>query len=225
MKTKILLLSMLILFSLSFVSADSIGTFKQNTQVELYQVCNNCTYCNITSIQYPNGTLSINVATTRDKTRYTYTLNEQNTSDTGDYKYCFDCGNGVDTAVGCLDFEVSPSGFGRIGVGGGISFLVAVLIMLIIAVTLIVVGFKSTNIAAKIGFITFAVIIFVMAILYSVVSIQQNLYGYDSMISGMESFWYVMKILAGVGFLALMVIIALVMIKYWKIKRGYVDAD
>ena len=61
------------LFLITTVTA-SLGTFQENTEVDLIQTCNNCTYCNLTSIKYPNGTNAFtNVEMTKDNTYFNYT--------------------------------------------------------------------------------------------------------------------------------------------------------
>lgn len=98
------------LFLISLTSA-SLGTFKENTEVDLIQTCNNCTYCNLTSIKYPNGSNALtNVLMTQDNTYFNYTFNESYTSTLGEYKYCFDCGNDAEKATGCINFDITLSG-------------------------------------------------------------------------------------------------------------------
>lgn len=107
----ILLLLFVLLFS-NLVIADSIGVFKIDTDIELYQTCNNCTYCNLTTIKYPNSTNIItNTETTRDNSYFYFNLGKGNVTQLGNYKYCYDCGNGIDRETGCISFEVTPNGF------------------------------------------------------------------------------------------------------------------
>ena len=90
-------------------SATDLGTFKQNKNVTLFQLCSNCSYVKLTSINFPNGdvgTLNIQM----DKDNYSYTHNFSDTNQIGEYKYSV-CGdkNGI---VKCetLSFEITPSG-------------------------------------------------------------------------------------------------------------------
>ena len=100
-----------ILFSISLVSADSIGVFKSSEVIELYQTCNNCTYCNLSSIKYPDG-LNIlnNTIMNQDDSYFYYILNGNYTINTGIYTYCYDCGNDYERETGCLNFEITPKG-------------------------------------------------------------------------------------------------------------------
>jgi len=66
----------LLLISISLVGAiDCQGTYKADTEIGLIQTCDSCTYVNLSSISYPNGTTSnINKNMTRVGTTYNYTL-------------------------------------------------------------------------------------------------------------------------------------------------------
>lgn len=44
---------------LSFISAESFGTFKQGEEIRISFNCNNATYFNISSITYPNSSVSV----------------------------------------------------------------------------------------------------------------------------------------------------------------------
>jgi len=105
-----------------------LGTYKQNEAVDLIQTCNNCTYCNISSVKYPNGTnIFTNEEMTEDKTYYNFTLNNSYTSTTGKYKYCYDCGNAIEKATGCIDFDITVSGNET---PEGVSYLILGIILL-----------------------------------------------------------------------------------------------
>jgi hypothetical protein len=98
--------------ALPMISA-SLGTFEQNTDVQLVQTCNNCTYCNLTSIRRTSPTaltLLNNVVMTQNGAEFNYNLSRGNISTIGAYKYCYDCGNPEDRITGCIDFNVTPSG-------------------------------------------------------------------------------------------------------------------
>jgi len=89
-----------------------LGTYQVNTDVDLIQTCNNCTYCNITSVKYPNGTdlLRENISMIKDGTYYNYLLDGDNLTTVGTYTYYYDCGNGVESVTGGIDFEVTITG-------------------------------------------------------------------------------------------------------------------
>ena len=74
---KVLLLMVFCIVLIGNVGAESqtLGTFKQNTCIELAQTCQNCTYNNISRVLYPNSTIALsNVVMTKDDTYYNYTF-------------------------------------------------------------------------------------------------------------------------------------------------------
>lgn len=74
MKNKILIL-ILGMFLVSSVSAiDCWATFEQNTEIQLIQKCPSCSYVNITSIIYPNGTIFLNEEMEKNETNFNFTL-------------------------------------------------------------------------------------------------------------------------------------------------------
>lgn len=108
---KVFLTLILGMFLVSLTSATSIGTFEQNQDVELYQTCNNCSYCNFTTIKYPNSSeIVTDVETIQRGTYYYYDLDGGNTSVLGTYVYCYDCGNDVEKDTGCINFIITGNG-------------------------------------------------------------------------------------------------------------------
>lgn len=72
---KILLLLVLFLAFISLGSSlDCWATFEVNSHIDLLQKCPSCSYVNITSITYPNGTVFINEAMQKIGPNYNYTL-------------------------------------------------------------------------------------------------------------------------------------------------------
>jgi hypothetical protein len=114
MKLKIIIfmLSLLVLISMASAVESSLGTFKQNTNVTLRQMCASCGYNNISSVVYPDGTTAVsNVAMVKSGAEFTYVLTSDYTSQLGIY-YVNGFGDllSVDTAW-VYTFEVTPSGF------------------------------------------------------------------------------------------------------------------
>ncbi len=106
---KILLTLILGIFLISLVSATSIGTFKQDNCISLHQICDNCTYVNLTSIKYPNSTIqNINQLMTKIGVDYNYTF--CSTSALGYYFYNV-CGD-KDEVLTCenIEFAITEGG-------------------------------------------------------------------------------------------------------------------
>lgn len=112
---KILLTLILGMFLISLVSAEiqTLGTFKPGEEINLIQICANCTFNNITSIiRSPNSTQIMgNVVMTRIGSVYNFTLSSGNTTELGEYIV-----NGIGDLDGVntvwnYNFFVTPSGF------------------------------------------------------------------------------------------------------------------
>ena len=119
----IICFSLLLILFFSNVQAVKISPIKQGKTARLVQVCDNCTFVNITTIQYPDSTLlSVNKAMTKNGANYNYSFT--GTGSIGDYSYTT-CGNpdGVFTCE-TANFLVSASGFdGMLGLSIVIMFL------------------------------------------------------------------------------------------------------
>lgn len=75
MKYKYLLILFTILVLPSITAIETLGTFQVNDCVELIQICNNCTFNNVTSVLYPNSsTAESDLIMTVQGTRYNHTF-------------------------------------------------------------------------------------------------------------------------------------------------------
>ncbi len=83
---KILLVFIMSIFWFGLVSAGdpTLGTFKQGDCIDLIQTCSDCSYNNISKVQFPNATIIFeNKDMTKDGTYYNYTF--CNTTEIGEY--------------------------------------------------------------------------------------------------------------------------------------------
>lgn len=132
-KIYLLLLIGMFLISLSpMISAiDNIGTFKEGSTIQLIQICDTCTYVNLTTIIQPNG-VSQFYDTSMNKEGYNY-YTDYNITQIGDYSYVV-CGD-KDGGLRCetFNFKSTPSGF-----SGTLGFYI---LILIISLGLIILGF------------------------------------------------------------------------------------
>lgn len=94
-------------------SEGCIGSFPTNSNVTIYQICNNCTYCNFSDVRNDHNNIILrNVAAIQNDTQFNYIIHYGNFSRTEISKYQYDyvCGNDIDKESGTLWFIVSPSG-------------------------------------------------------------------------------------------------------------------
>lgn len=105
------------LFSISFISAfnfelegeKNLGTFKQGDCVSLVEMCDNCSYVNITLIQYPDSSISnVNYLMTKNGFDYNYSFCD--TSNLGKYFYNVKGDKDSTDSLERLEFKITSSG-------------------------------------------------------------------------------------------------------------------
>ncbi len=100
------------LLSITFVSAENqeIGPYQAGDTVTLIQSCGNCSYCNVTSLKYPNGTEALeDLSMTKDGVEFEYDY-ETSTEIIGTYIVNTDCDvDGISTPVS-YDLIVTANG-------------------------------------------------------------------------------------------------------------------
>ena len=157
---------------------------------------------------------------TKNGEDYNYSFTDTSQAGTYQYNVCGDKDGSIKCEV--IEFNITPSGF-NIGSGESIGLFGSLILIILIGLIFLVIAIRSSNMVMKISFYVLSIIIFIIAILYTVIIIQQTLFGFESILTGIESFWFVMKMLLSAGIVAFIVIIFLIMLKMWRIKRGLLD--
>ena len=104
-----LLLTIFLLTASAGALSETLGTFKQGSTIELKQICADCTYNNITRINYPNSSIAISdVQMTQMGSYFNYSFSDTNTVGRYIVNGIGDLG-GVNT-VWTYYFDVNPSG-------------------------------------------------------------------------------------------------------------------
>jgi len=214
------------LVSMGMVSAES-ETYKVGVDNNLQFLCtlngeipSIATTYNI-SVYYSNGTaLVLNDATTaQGQGSFNYTLLFP---EVGDYKVKMFCTDGVYSFSDEGKYIITPSG-SLMNDGDSLVLFGSLLVMIILSTVFLFIAFKTENLPGRITLYTVSFIGFMMSVLYTVITIQQILFGFDSIINGIETFLFVGKIGFYLGFVILMIVVFLIMLKAWKIKRGFDD--
>ena len=105
---KLLIILMMGMMLLTLVSAEtsSLGNIEQGSCIDLYQTCDDCSYVNLTSIKYPNGTIeTFNLAMTKVNQDFSY--NFCNTTQVGDYSYTVAGDKGGVFSTEVIEFSVN----------------------------------------------------------------------------------------------------------------------
>ena len=105
----ILIIGILMAFPMINAEQSNLGTMKQNTCFDLYQTCDDCSYVNLTSVKYPNGTMStFNLGMTKTNQNFNYTF--CNTSAIGDYTYTIAGDKGGVYSTEVIEFSITGTG-------------------------------------------------------------------------------------------------------------------
>lgn len=200
----------IILMNLTFISAQ---TFKQNSEVDIQVSCLNvnCSEQVNISVFYPNTSIAINNQEMTNKSGFVnFTFSD--TSTLGTYKYITN--NGFENT-----FAITPSGNTPVSQGESIIILSSIFIILLLSSMFLYGGFKSEKVGAKAFLFSIGFIFFFTAILYNVLIVSEVLSN-SNLISGFETFYFVIATITGVGVLLLIIITAIILFKAWKTKRG-----
>lgn len=109
------LMLVMVLTSLASATQQSLGTFKQDSEIQLTQTCSSCSEINFTKVTYPDNTEALgNVQANKDGSVFTYPFN--NTDQLGEYLvYGIGDVDGEDT-VFAYSFKITPTGSDEISV-------------------------------------------------------------------------------------------------------------
>jgi len=159
---RLLLFLLPIVFFISLISAQTtLGTFAQNSTVNLMQVCDNCTYVNVTSVLFPNSSFALSGQNAMTQTGNIYNYSFSSTSTIGTYQYTT-CGDlDGDTTCNSVDFTITASG-AEITEGSSIIILGSVLLFFILGVLSLIGMMKVKRLPVKwtmalLGFMAFLI--------------------------------------------------------------------
>lgn len=128
-KTLTSIILSIFLISLASASFTSLGTFKAGEDIRLIQLCDDCTFNNITSILHPNSTVILSdIEMSKSGTEFYYLLNASYVGDSGTYKVNGFGDEGATNVIWAYDFEITPSGIVTPSILEGGLFLVLILL-------------------------------------------------------------------------------------------------
>ena len=145
------------------------------------------------------------------------------TGNYGEYTGCIVCGDGNDFGNSCVTIKVTPSGADDINEGQGNMISLTIFLIILIAIFCFIMSYRTNNIIYKIIFVISSLTFILIALLFNIVILYQTLSNYSPIIQGYSAFMLVIRIMSGIGLLALSIYGLLVVFKLYKIKRGLVD--
>jgi len=236
MKTKNILIFSIILFSiilsLNLISASHSFVFERETTIDLHiscfnttnSFCSSSTNCQI-SVYYPNqSVLALNQSMTYNETFYNYSLNPTQTTELGEHNVIINC-QGTENAFSTFNFLITQEGKERLNSGEGLSLFGSIIVMLFIGIFFFFISFAFKGIVGKIICIGFAGTILVIALLYSLVILNQVFGGFSVLTETYSNFWFVIRIILTVVLTFFSLFCFFYALKLWKIKRGLIDEN
>lgn len=142
-------LGIFILFFIGVAGAVDLGTFPQNSCIEIIQQSSNSSYSNLSTVTYPNGTFSLlgEYAMTQNGTifNYTYCL----TSAIGNYNYIthYDLNN-TDTVSDQNTFSITPSGESP-SIANAFLYVGLIFVILIFFIIILLYGLNTDNVVGQ----------------------------------------------------------------------------
>lgn len=101
---------LIFLLAITLVSAVELQPQQIGEDLEIYQECNNCTYCNFTRVMYGGENIFENIEATKDGTHYYFIIGGGNITEKDTLTYCYDCGNSAASETGCIDVPLTHTG-------------------------------------------------------------------------------------------------------------------
>ena len=223
MRKLLTILMFVMMIGLVSASFTSLGTFKQDDQVTIRQLCASCSYNNITSIVYPNGTLALNeTAMYTSGVEYLYVFNDSTAE--GEYKVNgFGDLEGTQTVWG-YSFEVTGTGS---PVNDNYPFVLGLIILVTFGISIMFIYLteKMEAPGMKIFFMILSFVFLLVAIGFGIITMQEMNVP-ENISSGSTMLLFTMGMI-------LLVVIAYILIKItrnaielYKINSGlYVDME
>ncbi|MHA2019059.1 MAG: hypothetical protein ACTSXY_12395 [Promethearchaeota archaeon] len=177
--------------------------------------------CNL-SLEYPNGTyLKRNVSMENLLNGdFNYTLLSTELKDIGFYNWRAFCCDGTKCAAGYGSFEITPSGSDAINSGEGMTLVLSIVSILVIASLFFIFSFKVNAFPIKVILMGLSLVLFIIVISFTMVTFGQILGGYSALIEGYTAFFWVAGFMLLLVFIFLMLVLFKNAIELFKIKRG-----
>lgn len=212
------LLALAIFSTFVFAEESSIGPYAAGDTVPLIQTCGNCTYCNVTSLTFPNGSLALdNTAMTKDGVEYTYNYTTPNDT-TGTYLVNTDCDvDGASTPV-TYDLIVTTNGK-EIPTGMPTFQGVILLVVFGIAWFMLLLSLKVNEAGPKIFFMVLS-LIFIMASVMTAYQVSVDYNVASSLNTTLGGIIFVVGAIILVIFFYILIRQTIVILDYFKVKRG-----
>lgn len=228
-----LIILVLVIFMSCFVSSQDdtsqmLGTFQQNSPVEIIQICSNstslCDLCNITSIKYPNSSIIIsNIEMTKRPSDFNYTLDGNITNLIGSYLVNGYCQAGSEVSVWSYTFLITPTGQEKPNTGEGLSLIGIMGIITLVAGFFLLMAWMSNNQVVKSMFVGLSAFIMAVIVFFGMVTITQILGGFSNLVTGYNTFFFFILLCIVIAVFAIIIIVFINSLYQLKVRRGALE--
>jgi hypothetical protein len=187
------------------------------------EICPSGTVCVATIINPDQEVLINNQTMTQNAAVFEVNLSDNQTTTLGQYEFSVSCCDGTSCFSKALVFLVTPSGAEPLSSGQGSVLFIIMGVMFFVAIIFFVIGFRAKSVFGKTAGIVGGCIMILILILYSLVVANEVVASSPSLVEGFETFYFVMKMLGVILIAGLFIVILLVSLKAWKIRRGLID--
>lgn len=206
---------------MSLTSAEtSIGTVKQNTTIQLTQLCSNCTYINLTQVIYPNQSYSLlgQYPMTKNGSNFNYSFTDTNTLGNYYYTTCGDL-NGINTCQ-TINFKVTSSGQ-EFTISSSISTFIPLILMFLLTLSLLFLAGMVNKKEYKWVLVILSAGFFVLTISYGITASQETLSQFSSLNNWVVALIKIVSLTVTGGIIIAAVIAIIVVIKkLFQIRMG-----
>jgi len=162
MGKKIILLVLLIIvavFAFNFVGATNTDKLIElppaqiGSDLEIFNECNNCTFCNFTRVNYGGDIIFSNIEATEDGTHYSFLIEGSNLTTKDTLTYCYSCGNADRKETGCINVPITYNGHSLTTQTAILYLGLIVFLIFMMGILFMFLGFLPTDVRDDQGFV------------------------------------------------------------------------
>lgn len=152
-----------------------------------------------------------------------FSLNESQSNPNGIYSATVDCNNVTNAGSNTFFYQVTPDGSKPIDTGQSLVLIVAMSILIIIALAIGFLGFRSTNPTIMLSLMAFSVLLIIFALGFALNVIELSFGTFSTIISNYSSIYVLFTVLITVGAVALIIYLIVISLNYYWQMRGMKD--
>lgn len=200
------------------------------TNLTIYEKCRvdgaicDATYtCSLTVID-PDQNFVVDTVTMLGTSTYrNFTLNQTQTIPNGIYESTVDCTNTTFSASNTFFYQITPDGSAPVDTAQGIILFVGMAFLVLIILFLAFLGIKANNPTVSLGFLSFAVLLMVFGIGFSLNVLELSFGTFGELVNNYSTIYVLFIALIIAGSIGLILYLIWVALNYYWSLRGMKD--